>query len=106
MNRQPTRASDGRRSIPSEHPRRRYVVRYGRNAHGTTVGIDELAAAVRHHESSKGEEKRDDRRLIEVDLHHSHLPKLAAEGAIEYDPAERRVRFRDDPLGSSDTREW
>lgn len=105
MNRQSTEGSDGRWSIPFEHPRRRYVVRYGRDAHETTVGLEELAAAVWRHESIGSEGKSGDIRLVEVDLHHAHLPKLAAEGTIEYDPTERRVRFRVGPLGSLETRE-
>lgn len=95
---------DGRRSIPFEHPRRRYIVCYGRDAHETTVGIEELAAAIRHHEFIGNERESDDRRLVEVDLHHAHLPKLAAKGTIEYDPTERRVRFQDGSLGGLETR--
>lgn len=100
MKEQSTEGLDGRRSIPFEHPRRQYIVCYGRDVHETTVGIEELAAAIRHHESIENEGEREDRRLVEVDLHHAHLPKLAAEGTIEYDQTERRIRFRDGSLGA------
>jgi hypothetical protein len=103
MKQQLTKGLDGRQSIPSEHPRRRYVVRYGRGAHETTVELEELAAAVRRHESIGNQGELGDKRLVEIDLHHAHLPKLAAEGAVKYDPAERTVRFENDshPRGRS-----
>ena len=30
---------------------------------------------------------------VSIELHHSHLPKLAAAGWIEYDPENRTVRY-------------
>lgn len=40
----------------------------------------------------------DDRRRVEVALHHHELPKLEQVGVIEYDARSRTVRYRGHPL--------
>lgn len=80
------------------HPRRRYVVRYCENTADTTICIKELAREIQRHETSV-DNKRDSnerRRLIEIDLHHAHLPKLSAGNILEYDSHEGVVHWLED----------
>lgn len=39
------------------------------------------------------------RKRLASDLHHRHLPKLAAAGVIDYDARSRTVRYRRSPIG-------
>lgn len=80
------------------HPRRRYVVRYCEDTADTTVGIEELAREIQSHEAGVGNETDSDdrRRLIEIDLHHAHLPKLSAGNVLEYDPQKTVVHWTED----------
>lgn len=74
------------------HSRRRYVLRYCRNTSDTTISVEELAGAVRRHESrADAATAFKDHRLIAIDLHHGHLPKLAQEANLEYDSVEALV---------------
>lgn len=38
----------------------------------------------------------EDRRRVEIQLHHHHLPKLAEEGVIEFDPRSDMLRYSQD----------
>lgn len=77
------------RSSPPLHPRRRRVLRYCRTAPDASIAVEELATAIRIDEIDGTEATASDdrRRLVAIDLHHAHLPRLSAEGYIEYDPA-------------------
>lgn len=81
------------RSSPPLHPRRRRVVRYCRIAPDATIAVEELAAAIRTDETDGTEATASDdrRRLVAIDLHHAHLPKLSDEGYIEYNPTKAVV---------------
>lgn len=70
------------------HPRRQYIVRYCENTVDTTISIEELAREIQSHEIGVSKERNSDdrRRLIEIDLHHAHLPKLSVGNILEYDP--------------------
>lgn len=84
-----------RQSTTFNHPRQRYILNYCRNAPNTTIGIRELATAVGTAESSTRKTTISDKRyrLIEIDLHHSHLPKLTTAGFIEYDPVATVIHY-------------
>lgn len=80
------------------HPRRQYIVQYCENTVNTTISIEELAKGIQNHETGVSQERSPDdrRRLIEIDLHHAHLPKLSAGNVLEYDPQEGIVHWTKD----------
>lgn len=77
------------------HPRRQYIVQYCETTVDTTISIEELARGLQSHETGVGKERNPDdrRRLIEIDLHHAHLPKLSAGNVLEYDPQKGIVHW-------------
>ncbi|TQQ79316.1 hypothetical protein EGH24_11845 [Halonotius terrestris] len=82
-------------AISDDH--RRIVLRTLDAVDETALHIDRLAAAV-----AAAESPHDDRDAVQhrirTALHHTHLPKLAAAGLIEYDTATNRVELVDDEL--------
>ena len=91
---EPSRSS----ATPSElfeHSRRQYVLQHCRNATDTTIKIEELAIAVQRYEAEiRGMDVSDSHyRLIAIDLHHAHLPKLARSGFLDYDPVKALVHY-------------
>ena len=64
------------------HPYRRFVLYYLTNE-SETVAVDTLAAAIATwEESHTGRDRSADRDVIEVELHHTHLPKLVDAGVV------------------------
>ncbi|SFS46911.1 DUF7344 domain-containing protein [Halostagnicola kamekurae] len=82
-------------------PRRRTILHQLRE-NGGVIEIEALADVVaeRTARSSPIEEtdpptaRTDDQRLTRAELHHTHLPKLADAGVIEYDSRTGTVRYR------------
>ena len=66
--------------------RRRDVLEYLKNVEAETT-IGDLAAriAAREHDLPVGEVTSEQRKRVYISLYQSHLPKLAAEGVIDYD---------------------
>lgn len=54
---------------------------------------DELVAA--EHGTATEEVPNDRAKLVRLDLHHSHLPKLADEGVLRYEPASGLIELDD-----------
>jgi hypothetical protein len=71
-------------------PVRRQVCYYLRESKQHVASLDEL---VEHVNSET--EAPDSREQIRVGLVHTHLPKLANHGVIEYDSRSEMVRYRD-----------
>lgn len=67
--------------------------------HTEPVALSELAREVATRENgTAAAEISDDRvRSVESSLYHSHIPKLAEVGVVEYDPERASVRFSGDP---------
>lgn len=80
------------------HPRRRYVLQYCMNTRKETIDLDELATAILIREDVNNDELNDRRRLIEIDLHHAHLPKLSAKNVVEYDSRNVVIRYEGAPV--------
>lgn len=77
------------------HHRRRYVLYYLDRMPGSVADRTLLVDAVRHCESSRrdsGEEPA--ATVVEMDLHHNHLPRLEDAGLVDYDRRDGTVRFR------------
>lgn len=61
----------------------------------TPVELEELATATAARETDATAPPSDVVRRVAVVLHHQHLPMLSERGAIDYDPATRRVESVD-----------
>lgn len=59
--------------------------------------LEDVARAVAEAEAADDEPTEGDVTSVAVSLHHSHLPKLAAVGVLEYDSEERRAAVADVP---------
>lgn len=59
-----------------------------------SIPLDDLAKDVagRENEAPSAEIPDDEVETISLSLHHTHLPKLAAAGVVDYDPDRDRVR--------------
>lgn len=79
------------------NPRRRDVLYHLSENDAAT--IDALAAEIAARETDVRPEdvSSDDREATMVDLHHTHLPKLADAGLVEFDRRSGAVAFRDPP---------
>ena len=64
-------------------------------SHDDPVRLPVLADGIRGSEISGGTRHDDtaDSDAVRIELHHSHLPKLAAAGWIEYDSEDRTIRY-------------
>ena len=65
-------------------------------SHNDPVRLPVLADGVRGSELSGGGTRHDDTAdsdAVRIELHHSHLPKLAAADWIEYDSENRTIRY-------------
>lgn len=56
--------------------------------------FDELARRLREERSATDRESAPSHDQVRPQLTHVHLPKLAAHGVVEYDPAADTVRYR------------
>ena len=77
------------------HPLR-YRVLLELSNHDNPVQLLTLADGIRSSEIPGAATRHDDTAdsdAVSIELHHSHLPKLAAAGWIEYDPENRTVRY-------------
>lgn len=79
------------------HPRRRFVLYYLRECEVVTV--DELAEQIAAQEADTPPEEvdADQRKSIETNLVHVHLPKLADTLMIEYDRRSNTIRYTEPP---------
>ena len=68
--------------------RRRTVLQELSGNDTTPVTVDQLVADL-----AGGEDPVEDRRPIALELRHSHLPRLADAGVIEYDASADTVRY-------------
>jgi hypothetical protein len=77
------------------HPLRHRVLLELPN-HDNPVQLLALADGIRSSEIPGGETRHDDTAdsdAVRIELHHSHLPKLAAAGWIEYDSENKTIRY-------------
>lgn len=73
-------------------PYRRYLCRYVLRTNADVVTCEEFATAiVDRAPDSIGTDR--DRECVEIELRHTHLPKLAAVGMVEYDRRNGTVRL-------------
>lgn len=74
---------------------RRKLLRHLLEAEPAPVAVDDLVAALAGTDAFDAT----DRRALAIDLHHVHLPRLADEGVVDWDPERGTVRYRPiDPI--------
>ena len=83
--------------------RRRYLIYYLLSLDANVVEFEAAVNAVYKYEAA-GTENEDTtlRENVRVDLHHTHVPRLANAGLLEYDRRQGTIRFR----GDSVLEEW
>lgn len=82
--------------LVADHHRRRILQRLQREAHGAT-GFGDLVDELSDSRPGPDDESPDRERLA-IQLQHTHLPKLADYGVVEYDRRSGAVRYQPDPL--------
>ncbi|WP_332099093.1 DUF7344 domain-containing protein [Halalkalicoccus salilacus] len=91
--RPPSGSADGHDSLA--YPRRRHVLDR-LLAHGGRMELSELAdeiAAVEH--TATDEVPNGQAKLVRLDLHHSHVPKLVNAGVLEYESESGLIELDD-----------
>lgn len=78
------------------HQRRRYVLSYFRSADHDVVNLADIAEWVGEREAASESDRAE---AVAVALHHTHLPKLAEIGVIDYDARTETVRHYGTKLG-------
>lgn len=77
--------------------RRRQVLTHLRHAADETLSFDDLLEAVYEDgPASSDHHPRREREELAIQLHHTHLPKLAAHGLVEFEPRSGVVRYHPD----------
>ncbi len=74
---------------------RRCILQYVRDRPAEPIAVDELVDAVSRTMAAESSSTNDAERIA-VQLSHSHLPKFAEHGVIDYDRDDRTVRYRPD----------
>ncbi|WP_254530887.1 DUF7344 domain-containing protein [Natrinema gelatinilyticum] len=98
-----TRGDDVDSAVDLLSNRRRRAVLLSLDSTGGSATISELAAEIAAQEFSSDPNVISDhrqvstqnRRAVQITLHHTHVPKLASEGAVEYDTATKTVLLTD-----------
>ena len=76
------------------HPRRRTILHHLVENGDETVALDELTETIATDGGTATISHESDDTRTRVELHHVHLPKLAAAGIIEYDADRHTVQYR------------
>ena len=94
-----TTAEDGRDGLFAllTHRRRRRVLAVLRDAE-EPLTLEEVAAELA---GRWGDPEREHLDRVRLSLHHWHLPKLAAAGAVDYDAGERTVSLSERAPGTA-----
>ena len=82
---------------------RRYLLYYAYTMERDVIELEAAADAVCKYEAA-GTDTSDQpaQETIQLELHHSHLPRLAKAGLVDYDPRQGTIRF----TGSPAIEEW
>lgn len=77
--------------------RRRHLLYYLFALDGSVVELEAVANAVYRYETAETGADDRTRETVRVDLHHSHLPRLADAGIVDYDHRQGTIRVTDQP---------
>lgn len=86
---------DGRLQLVADRHRRQVIDHLRREENGATT-FDDLVDQLHGGGSSSGDDPPRDRDALAIELHHTHLPKLAAHGVVEYEHRGGTVRYQPD----------
>jgi len=81
--------------LVADQHRRRAIHYLRRNANGTTT-FDDLVDQLHGKESVSEGDLLHDREQLAIQLQHTHLPKLADYGVVEYDHRNGTIQYRPD----------
>lgn len=81
--------------LVADRHRRRIIHHLRREANGTTTFEDLVDQLHSSGSDSKNGSLRD-REQLAIQLHHTHLPKLAEHGVVEFEPRSEAVRYHPD----------
>ncbi len=76
--------------------RRRNLIHQLRHDGNEQTTIDTLVDRLNRGERSAGKDRPPTREGLAIQLYHTHLPKLADHGVVEYDPERGTVRYLSD----------
>lgn len=74
--------------------RRRQIIRYLRHQDNSTVTFESVVDQIG--DRSRGNDPQQTREQIAIELHHTHLPKLADHGIVQYHHGDGTVQYRGD----------
>jgi hypothetical protein len=78
--------------------RRRYLLYYLYNEDEPVLSLETVVEAVQEYEAAEnGDDEPPSRQEVRTSLVHTHLPKLADVGVLDYDPRRGTVRFEGYP---------
>lgn len=75
---------------------RRRVIHHLRREDDETTTFDDLVEQLSRRDSDPDNGPPRSRDQLAIQLHHAHLPKLAAHGVVEFDPGSGAVRYHSD----------
>jgi hypothetical protein len=87
-----TKEIDNRFSLLNRYERR-CVIRFLQESEEGSASFDDIVNHLRERNPTA-----DDRDKVDISLQHTHLPKLATIGAVEYDSRSETVRYHGDEL--------
>lgn len=76
------------------HERRRRLIQQLRQDTSGKMTIDELATELQEADSISDHGQPPGRKQVTVELHHNHLPKLAAHDVVEYDSETGTIQYQ------------
>ncbi|WP_254544877.1 DUF7344 domain-containing protein [Halomarina pelagica] len=75
--------------------RRRQVIHHLRHEANGKTTIDDLVDRL-HNGGSDAVDQPTDRKQLAIQLYHAHLPKLADQGVVDFDPENGAIQYRSD----------
>jgi len=82
------------RLVADQHRRR--VIHHLRHETNGTTTFDDLVDQVHRQAPDSKNGPPQDREELAIQLHHTHLPKLADHGVVEHDPERGTIKYRPD----------
>ena len=81
--------------LVADQHRRRIIHHLRHEANGTTT-LDDLVEQIASRASDSKNGPQQDREELAIQLHHTHLPKLADHGVVEFEHTTGAVRYHPD----------
>ena len=89
----PTNGLDACLGLVADRRRRELIHQLRHNGNGQTT-IDDLVDRLNRGVKATGKDRPRGREELAIQVHHTHLPKLADFGVVEYDPERGTVQYQ------------